>query len=125
MFSSLSPLSPSLSSLSSHSLSLSLVLRLSLSLSLCFSISALVLYDVVFIMPVIEPQFDQIKLPGQQVNYFMCSVLGKLLMPAYLHGKDLGQLPMLNSLTMTSGVTLCRWYIVSAWTCPRTEHPSS
>src|SRR3989442_611046 len=55
----------------------------------------------------------------------MCAVLGKPLMPAYLHGKDFRRLPVLTSLAMTIGVTLCRWHIVSPWTCPRAEHPSS
>src|SRR5437899_4387133 len=52
----------------------------------------------------------------------MCTVLGKPLMPAYLHGKDLRQLSVLTSLAMTSSVTFCRWYIASPWTCPQAEH---
>src|SRR3989442_8033880 len=59
------------------------------------------------------------------MNTFMCAIFGKPLMPDYLHGKDFGLLPVLTSLAMTSGVTLCCWHVVSFWTCPRTEHPSS
>ena len=47
--------------------------------------------------PVIELQFYQIKRPGQHINYFMCTVLGKPLIPPYLHGKYLGLLSVLIS----------------------------
>src|SRR3989442_15382867 len=55
----------------------------------------------------------------------MCAIVGKLLMSAYMHEKNLGQLPVLTSLAMTTGAILCRWYVVSPWTCHRAEHPSS
>src|SRR5437899_2655884 len=55
----------------------------------------------------------------------MCAVLGKPLMSAYPHGKDSGRLRMLTLMATTSGVTLCRWHIVSPWSCSRAEHPSS
>src|SRR2546425_11382605 len=55
----------------------------------------------------------------------MCAIVGKPLMSAYMHKKNLGQLPVLTSLTMTTGAILCRWYIVSPWICHRAEHPSS
>src|SRR2546425_9840 len=38
--------------------------------------------------PVIELQFDQTKRPGQHINSFMCTVLGKQLMPSCLNGKE-------------------------------------
>ena len=37
---------------------------------------------------VIELRLCQIKRPGKHMNSFMCVVLGKPLVPAYLHGKD-------------------------------------
>src|SRR2546425_1154161 len=55
----------------------------------------------------------------------MCAIVGKPLMSAYMHEKNLGQLPVLSSLAMTTGAILCRWYVVSPWTCHRAEHPSS
>src|SRR5437899_5394287 len=55
----------------------------------------------------------------------MCAIVGKPLMSAYMHEKNLGQLPVLTSLAMTTGATLCRWYVVSPWTCHRAEHSSS
>src|SRR3989442_15435436 len=55
----------------------------------------------------------------------MCAIVEKPLMSAYMHEKNLGQLPVLTSLAMTTGVILCRWYVVSPWTCHRAEHPSS
>src|SRR2546425_4241223 len=55
----------------------------------------------------------------------MCAIVGKPLMSAYMHEKNLGQLPVLTSLAMTTGAILCRWYVVSPWTCHRAEHPSS
>src|SRR3989442_12805183 len=55
----------------------------------------------------------------------MCAIVGKPLMSAYMHEKTLGQLPVLTSLAMTTGAILCRWCVVSPWTCHRAEHPSS
>src|SRR3989442_15089603 len=55
----------------------------------------------------------------------MCAIVGTPLMSAYMHEKNLGQLPELTSLAMTTGAILCRWYVVSPWTCHRAEHPSS
>src|SRR3989442_14198664 len=55
----------------------------------------------------------------------MCAIVVKPLMSAYMHEKNLGQLPVLASLAMTTGAILCRWYVVSPWTCHRAEHPSS
>src|SRR4051812_29427129 len=76
-------------------------------------------------IPAIELRFDQIKRPGQHMNSFVCAALGKPLMPAYRHGKDYDRLPVLTSLATTSDVTLCRWHIMSPWTCLRAEHPPS
>src|SRR3989442_14085429 len=55
----------------------------------------------------------------------MCAIVGKPLMSAYMHEKNLGQLPVLTSLAMTSAAILCSWYVVSPWTCHRADHPSS
>src|SRR3989441_11211260 len=55
----------------------------------------------------------------------MCAIVGKPLMSAYMHEKNLGQLPVLTSLAMITGAILCRWYVVSPWTCHWAEHPSS
>src|SRR2546425_2129093 len=55
----------------------------------------------------------------------MCAIVGKPLISAYMHEKNLGQLPVLISLAMTTGAILCRWYVVPPWTCHRAEHPSS
>src|SRR5437867_9702062 len=55
----------------------------------------------------------------------MCAIVGKPLMSAYMHEKNLGQLPVLTSLAVTTGAILCRWYVVSPWTCHRAEYPSS